>query len=67
MTEHRKVLSIAEPAEQLGCSRQVIYDMVNDGRLPSIIVGKLPKIPISVIDHFIADQLATPRRGRPRR
>jgi len=64
MTDLRKVLSIKEAGQVLGCSRNVIYDMIRDGRLQTITVGELPKITMASIDRFIDDQLMPPRRRR---
>lgn len=46
----RQVLTAKEAAEVLGVSTSKIYNMVNDGSLSAIKIGKTVRIPVAAIN-----------------
>lgn len=54
----RKLLTVIEAARVLGISRAHLYGLVMRGEVPSIKIGRARRIPVSVIDEWIARQVA---------
>lgn len=54
MTDHRRAYSKKETAEQLGCSVEVVEDMIEDGRLRTVVVGQTTKVTRASIDDLLA-------------
>lgn len=48
--------SIPESARIVGVSRSLIYKMLNEGRLPSVKIGRRRVIPIEALRAFIEAQ-----------
>lgn len=57
----RLVLSVTEAAELLGVGRNHLYDMVADGQIPHIRLGRLIKIPRSSLESWLLEQAARSR------
>lgn len=47
-----------EAAKALGCSHQLVYDMLRDGRLRSIVVGRARLIPADSLAALLAGEHA---------
>jgi len=57
----RLLLTVSEAAQQLGIGRSLLYELLADGQVESIHVGRLRRIPIDALDDFIDRQ----RSSRP--
>lgn len=59
-TEHRRVLSRQETADQLGCSVQTVAKMIARGELRTVKVGDIRKVTKASVDAlFPTDDAAT--------
>ena len=54
----KKLVTVAEASVLMGISRSLLYSLVMRGEVPSIKIGRARRIPVSVIDEWIAKQLA---------
>lgn len=54
----KKLVTAAEAAVLLGISRAHLYGLLMRGEIPSIKIGRARRIPVSVIDEWVAKQLA---------
>jgi excisionase family DNA binding protein len=54
----KKLVTVAEAALLMGISRALLYQKVMSGEIRSIKIGRARRIPVSVIDEWIAKQLA---------
>lgn len=59
---HRLAVRVEEAAEMLGLGRSTVFELLKDGSLASIKVGKRRLIPIQEITAFIG-RLASPKKG----
>jgi len=57
----RLLLTVSEAAQQLGIGRSLLYELLADGQVESIHVGRLRRIPIDALADFINRQ----RPNRP--
>jgi excisionase family DNA binding protein len=53
-TTHRMLLTPVEAAEQLAVSRTMVYELMAAGKLRSITIGRLRRVPVDAIQEFIA-------------
>lgn len=44
-----------EAAQALGLSRSTVYELLADGRLASVKVGRSRRIPRAALDRFVAE------------
>lgn len=56
MREDRKVLTVAEVAQQLGIGRNLAYEAVRTGEIPAIRVGHRILIPKTAFDEWLTKQ-----------
>ena len=49
----RLLLTVSEAAQQLGIGRSLLYELLADGEVESIHVGRLRRIPIDALADFI--------------
>ncbi len=54
----RLLLSPAEAEERLGISHWKMYDLLNSGEIQSLKMGSSRKIPVAVLEAYIAGKLA---------
>jgi excisionase family DNA binding protein len=47
------VVTVAEAARRLSISRNNCYTLVSSGKLPSLLIGRLRRIPIFALDEYI--------------
>ena len=52
----RLLLTVSEAAQQLGIGRSLLYELLADGQVESIHVGRLRRIPIDALADFIDRQ-----------
>ena len=50
----RQTLTVDESAVYLGIGRQLAYKMANDGRLPTIRMGKRMLVPRAALDQLLS-------------
>lgn len=55
--EKRLLVTVAEAAVILGCSRGHIYTRVMRGDIPSLTIGRARRIPVSALEEWIARQV----------
>jgi excisionase family DNA binding protein len=48
-----------EAAMRLGISRTGMFNLLKEGRIASLKIGRLRRIPLSAIDTFVESQLVT--------
>jgi excisionase family DNA binding protein len=60
-TDDRKVLTVADAAQCLGISRSLLDKFIAAGEIRTIHIGRLCKVPVGVLDEFIASRPT----GRP--
>jgi excisionase family DNA binding protein len=61
-----RYLTIREVAELLGYERSSIYNLVNEGRLRCVKIGRGNRIPHSAVSEFVAKNIK-PRGAYPSR
>lgn len=55
----RKLLRVAEAAQEMGIGRSLLYRLVMSGEIRSVVVGgRSRRIPVEALDAFIARELA---------
>ena len=50
-------------AERLAVSRATLYRMVQRGELPTVRIGSAVRVPVSALDRWLADHLASQGGG----
>jgi excisionase family DNA binding protein len=53
-------LTMDEVAHALGCSRRSVYRLLARGEIEAVKVGSLTRIPVTVLEYYVAKQLAGP-------
>ena len=56
--EGRLLLSVSEAGHRLHVSRPVLYDLIRSGKLRSLRVGRVHRIPVWALDEFVAAELS---------
>ena len=51
----RRLVSIAEAAERLGISRSRLYELMQEGSLPTVRIGKRRLLASDALDAFITE------------
>lgn len=59
------LFSVAEAAKLLGISRNLAYDLVREGRLPHIRLGRRVLVPRFALEQWVAMEAGLPRQGGP--
>lgn len=54
--EGRLALSYRETAQSLGICERAVWQLVNDGELDAIRIGRSVRIPVSGLKQFISDR-----------
>jgi excisionase family DNA binding protein len=57
--EFPEVLTVEQAAEYLGFSNNTVYQMVRDGRLPAVKIGKQWRIKKAILDKILSGQPPT--------
>jgi excisionase family DNA binding protein len=57
------LLTVSEAARQLGIGRSLFYELLADGQVESIHVGRLRRIPIDALATYIDRQRCTTRES----
>jgi excisionase family DNA binding protein len=56
MQGQRLLLTVSEAAKQLGIGRSLLYELLSDGQVESIHVGRLRRIPTDALAAYIDRQ-----------
>ncbi len=56
----RALLTVREVASMLGCGRTLVYDLISARELPVVKVGRLTRVPVEAVDHFIRGHVRDP-------
>lgn len=59
------LFSVAEAAKLLGISRNLAYDLVREGRLPHIRLGRRVLVPRFALEQWVAMEAGLPGQGGP--
>jgi excisionase family DNA binding protein len=54
---HKLLLTVPEAAEALSVCRSVVYELMASGEQPNIKIGRARRIPISMLEAFVARRL----------
>ena len=54
--EVRLLLTVTEAAHRLGVGRSLMYELLASGRIPSIRIGRLRRVPCEALSDFVARQ-----------
>jgi excisionase family DNA binding protein len=49
-----KLLTVVEAARELGISRSKVYELLADGELPSVRIGRTRRIAVTALEEFVA-------------
>ena len=50
-----QLLTIVDAARHLGISRSKLYELLADGELPSVRIGRTRRISMTALEEFVAD------------
>ena len=56
----RLAVRVSDAAEMLMISRSKAYDLIRQGKLPAISVGKTVRVPVAALEEWVRGQLARP-------
>jgi excisionase family DNA binding protein len=62
----RLVLTVSEAAQQLGIGRSLLYELLADGQVESIHVGRLRRIPTDALATYVDRQRCNTRNSPDR-
>jgi len=54
--ESRILLTPEAAASRLSCGRSTVYELIQEGRLESIRIGRSRRIPVAALERFIEAQ-----------
>jgi excisionase family DNA binding protein len=63
-TSERLLLTVSEAAETLGVSRSHLYNLIQQGHLPTIRLGASVRIPRRWLEEFVEAEVATWQEAR---
>ena len=52
--DNRLLLTVEEAADRLGIGRSLMYELMGDGHIASIHVGRLRRVPLESLTDFVA-------------
>ena len=64
----RRLLTVLEVADMLGCGRTLVYDLIGSRQLPVVKVGRLTRVPVVAVDDFVSKHVtntASPAMSMP--
>ena len=62
-SDQELLLRMDVAAERLAVSRATLYRMVQRGELPTVRIGSAVRVPVSALDRWLADHLASQGGG----
>jgi excisionase family DNA binding protein len=54
MTQPRRLLVVDDVCKVLSLSRSKVYQLIDSGRLRSVLIDRSRRVPVEAIDEFIA-------------
>lgn len=57
-TDDRMLLSVEDAAERLDIGRTMLYELISDGEIHAIHVGRLRKVPVEALREYVDRQRA---------
>lgn len=54
MNEHVGLVTVEDAAEYLELSRSKVYELLADGELPSVRIGRSRRVSVSDLEEFVA-------------
>jgi len=57
------LLRVEEAAEAIACSRSKTYQLLADGSLPSVRVGRSIRVPVAALESWINERAAVAQDG----
>ena len=60
----RLLLRPTEAAEMLGFGKSKTYELIADGTIPSVTIGKCRRIPVEALREWVRAQTMTPATAR---
>lgn len=54
----RLVLTIEDAAKRLGIGRTLMYQLLNEGKVRSVRIGRLHRIPVECLTEYVSNLLA---------
>lgn len=64
-TDNRVLRTVEEAAERLGIGRSNMYRLLATGQVRSIRIGRLRRIPVEALDHYVASRYEEPFQPPP--
>ena len=55
MEGERKTVSVTEAARQIGIGRNLAYEAIRRGEIPSIKIGKRLLVPVTALERMLAE------------
>ena len=62
-SDQELLLRVEVAAERLAVSRATLYRLIQRGELPTIRIGSAVRAPVSAIERWLADQIASQGGG----
>jgi excisionase family DNA binding protein len=62
-TDDRLLLTVEEAADRLGIGRSLMYELIGQGQISSIRVGRLRRVPVESLTDYVAAMRR--QAGRP--
>jgi excisionase family DNA binding protein len=59
-----QLLTVVETADRLGISRSELYELIADGALPTVRIGRIRRISMSALEAFVAEHTETDETRR---
>jgi len=60
----REVVRAEEAAQSLSISRAKLYQLLADGTIPSISIGRCRRIPVRALEQWVEDQIAVAQKDQ---
>ena len=57
-TSAKNLLRIEEAADLLSLGRSKVYELIRDGRLPVVHIGRSARVPVRALDDFVEALIA---------
>jgi len=61
MSSERLLLRVEEAADRLAIGRSKTYELIRQGILPSVRLGRTVRVPLYALEHWIAEELERQR------
>lgn len=58
--DHRLVLTIEQAAKRLGVGRTTMYALIKTGKIRTVTIGRLRRVPTFCLDEYVQSLLSSP-------